>query len=338
MIKELDKFRTQIDQEIEATRTFSELENVRVKWIGRHGKLTLVLRKIGDLPPDERPCVGKAANQIKRELEAKIKSKKRILQEKETEKKIEETTFDITLPPPLPLIGKTHPITKVLGEIVDVFFKMGFQIADGPEIELEYYNFDALNILPDHPARDMHDTFYIKEGLLLRTHTSPVQIRVMESKRPPLRIIVPGKVYRRDADISHSPMFHQIEGLLVGTQTSFADLKGVLTTFVHHVFGGGTKIRFRPSFFPFTEPSAEVDIECIICQGKGCGVCKWGGWLEVLGAGMVDPEVFQQVNYDPEQYVGFAFGLGVERIAMLKYGVDNIRLFFENDLRFLDQF
>ncbi|MBI3599955.1 MAG: phenylalanine--tRNA ligase subunit alpha, partial [Nitrospinae bacterium] len=246
--------------------------------------------------------------------------------------------FDITLPGRLPDIGSIHPLTKVLNEVVDIFIGMGFTIEEGPEIELDYYNFEALNIPKDHPARDMQDTFYITDDVILRTHTSPVQVRTMERRPPPLKIIAPGKVYRCDADITHSPMFHQVEGFMVDKDITFGDLKGMLELFVHQFFGKDIALRFRPSFFPFTEPSAEVDIQCVICKGSGCRVCKGTGWLEILGSGMIDPAVFSYVKYDPEEWTGFAFGMGIERIAMLKYGVDDIRLFFENDLRFLKQF
>jgi phenylalanyl-tRNA synthetase alpha chain len=253
-------------------------------------------------------------------------------------KRLSSETIDVTLPGKYTPVGREHPINKVLREIEDIFVSMGFGIEEGPQVELDYYNFEALNVPKDHPARDMQDTFYITDDVLLRTHTSPVQIRTMEKQKPPLRFIAPGKVYRCDADISHTPMFHQVEGLMVDTDVSFSDLKGVLETFIHRMFSPETPVRFRPSFFPFTEPSAEVDIGCIFCEGKGCQVCKGTGWLEILGAGMVNPRVFEMVGYNPEVYTGFAFGMGVERITMLKYGIDDIRLFFENDLRFLRQF
>ena len=235
-------------------------------------------------------------------------------------------------------IGRKHPITEVCNEIIGIFLGLGFQISEGPEVELDYYNFEALNIPKDHPARDMHDTFYISDEVLLRTHTSPVQIRVMEKQSPPIQIIAPGKAFRCDSDVSHTPMFHQVEGLMVGNNITFGDLKGILTIFVHQMFGDKTRLRFRPSFFPFTEPSAEVDMQCVICRGKGCRVCSFSGWLEILGSGMVDPEVFKIVGYNPNEITGFAFGLGIERVAMLKYGINDIRMFFENDMRFLGQF
>jgi phenylalanyl-tRNA synthetase alpha chain len=260
------------------------------------------------------------------------------LGEEEKQRRLAEERIDVTLPGRRLPIGRKHPLTQVMEEAQRIFENLGFSVAEGPEVELDYYNFEALNFPKDHPARDMQDTFFIDEEVVLRTHTSPVQIRFMEKTSPPVRFICPGKVYRHDADISHSPMFHQIEGVCVDTHITMADLKGVLELFVVQMFGAGTKLRFRPSFFPFTEPSAEVDISCVMCQGKGCRVCSQTGWLEILGSGMIDPNVFNYVNYDSEKYSGYAFGMGVERIAMLKYGIDDIRLFFENDVRFLEQF
>ena len=291
-----------------------------------------------ELAPEDRPAFGRMVNELKSLVERLLEDKEKELKELEKLKKLESERVDITLPGRLPAIGGVHPITLVMEEIVDVFRSMGFQVAEGPEVEDDYHNFEALNIPPDHPARDMQDTFYIKEGILLRTHTSPVQIRVMTKYPLPIRIIAPGKVYRRDFDVSHTPMFHQVEGLLVDRDVTFAELKGTLEEFARRIFGEGTKVRFRPSYFPFTEPSAEMDIGCVICGGEGCRVCKGTGWLEILGCGMVDPEVFRSVGYDVSQVTGYAFGLGVERIAMLKFGIDDIRLFFENDLRFLRQF
>jgi phenylalanyl-tRNA synthetase alpha chain len=339
MEKELKSLRIEVEKEINSATSFDVLEKLRIKYLGRkEGIFTQFLKQMGKLPPDQRPKIGKLINETKDKITQLLNDRKKLLKAKEDAQRLISQKIDITMPGILPKLGKMHPITTMLRQIVDIFTRLGFQIAEGPEVELSYYNFDALNIPIHHPARDMHDTFYISEEVILRTHTSPVQIRVMERQKPPIRIIVPGRVYRRDADISHSPMFHQVEGLLVDESTTFSDLKGVLSTFVHLIFGQETDVRFRPSFFPFTEPSAEVDIECVICGGEGCGVCKYTGWIEVLGAGMVDPEVFKIVNYDSTKYTGFAFGLGVERIAMLKYGIDNIRLFFENDVRFLKQF
>ncbi len=315
----------------------SDIDAIRVKFLGRKGAVTNILKGLGKLSPEERPKVGKLANKVKKTLEQAISAKKKELEEKSPEDRL-ITGFDPTLPGRKRVYGSKHPITQVMNEIASVFIRMGFTIEEGPEIELDYYNFEALNIPPDHPARDMQDTFYIDDKVLLRTHTSPIQVRTMEKRQPPLRIIAPGKVYRCDSDVTHTPMFHQVEGLMVDTDVSFADLKGVLTLFVHEIFDSETSVRFRPSFFPFTEPSAEVDIQCVMCRGKGCRVCSQTGWLEVLGAGMVHPEVFRHVGYDTEKYSGFAFGLGVERIAMLKYGIDDIRLFYDNDIGFLSQF
>jgi phenylalanyl-tRNA synthetase alpha chain len=301
--------------------TEEEANQIRIEVLGRKGKLTLLLRRVRELPPDQRRRAGEQANTVKQELEERIEETLVRLHNETKERVLAEERWDITLPGTRLPRGSLHPITQVMAQV-----------------ELDYYNFEALNIPRDHPARDMHDTFYFSDEVLLRTHTSPVQIRVMESQPPPVQIIAPGPAYRRDSDISHTPMFHQVEGLLVDEGISFAHLKGVLTFFVHEMFGEGTPLRFRPSFFPFTEPSAEVDIGCVICQGKGCRVCVGTGWLEILGSGMVDPEVFRIVGYDPEEVTGFAFGMGIERIAMLKYGINDIRLFFTNDLRFLRQF
>ncbi len=314
-----------------------ELNDLRVKYLGKKGVITLSLKRVGSLSSEERPEFGRQVNEVKKILEEGIKAKKDELKKKASldEKK---DFFDPTLPGERPARGTLHPITQVMDEVISIFTFMGFEVAEGPEIESDYYNFEALNIPKDHPARDMQDTFYITDDIVLRTHTSPVQIRTMEKESPPVRIIAPGKVYRCDSDISHTPMFHQVEGLFVDEGASFAHLKGILKIFVHEVFGRDTALRFRPSFFPFTEPSAEVDVQCVICKGKGCRLCSNSGWLEILGAGMVDPEVFKSVNYDSEKWTGFAFGMGIERIAMLKYGIDDIRLFFENDLRFLKQF
>jgi len=314
-----------------------ELNDLRVKYLGKKGVITLSLKRVGSLSSEERPEFGRQVNEVKKILEEGIKAKKDELKKKASldEKK---DFFDPTLPGERPARGTLHPITQVMDEVISIFTFMGFEVAEGPEIESDYYNFEALNIPKDHPARDMQDTFYITDDIVLRTHTSPVQIRTMEKESPPVRIIAPGKVYRCDSDISHTPMFHQVEGLFVDEGVSFAHLKGILKIFVHEVFGRDAALRFRPSFFPFTEPSAEVDVQCVICKGKGCRLCSNSGWLEILGAGMVDPEVFKSVNYDSEKWTGFAFGMGIERIAMLKYGIDDIRLFFENDLRFLKQF
>lgn len=323
-------------REIQAATNPEELERLRVKYLGRKGALTQILRSLGQLDPDARRRVGREANTVKQGLEEALDQALAAL--KDAARRASAPVIDVTLPGRRHPWGRVHPLTRINQEVCDIFLHLGFETVEGPEVELDYYNFEALNIPPDHPARDMQDTFYFNEKVLLRTHTSPMQIRTMEQRQPPVRVIAPGRVYRRDSDLTHTPMFHQVEGLLVDKGVTFADLKGVLTAFVHEMFGPEVGVRFRPSYFPFTEPSAEVDIECVICRGEGCRVCKTTGWLEVLGSGMVHPAVFEAVGYDPEEYTGFAFGLGIERIAMLKYGIDDIRLFFENDLRFLRQF
>ena len=334
----LEELKDRALKELSELEDLKALKDFKVKFLGKKGEITRLLKGMKDLAPEERPVFGRLINELKAFVEAKIKEKELELKELEKKRRFEKERLDITLPGRPPRIGGLHPLSQVLGEIVDVFKSMGFQIAEGPEIEEDFYNFEALNIPPDHPARDMQDTFYISEKVLLRTHTSPVQIRVMQKYPLPIRIIAPGRVYRRDFDVSHTPMFHQVEGLLVDKRVTFAELKGTLIEFAKRIFGADTKVRFRPSFFPFTEPSAEMDIGCVICKGSGCRVCKGTGWLEILGCGMVDPEVFRSVGLDPSEVTGYAFGLGVERITMLKYGIDDIRLFFENDLRFLSQF
>ena len=324
---------------VAAARTAADFEAVRVTYLGRQGALTQLLRSLGTLPAAERPDVGAAANVAKREIEALIDERLTAAQERERTHARASARPDLTLPGRRPPLGAVHPLKRVEDEIVEVFAGLGFSVVEGPEIESDYLNFEALNIPKDHPARDMQDTFYISESTLLRTHTSPVQIRVMQAQKPPVRVIVPGTVYRRDvADMTHSPVFHQVEGLAVDRNISMGDLKGTLELFAREMFGPKSKIRFRPSFFPFTEPSAEVDVLCFVCGGGGCRMCKQSGWLEILGSGMVHPNVLRNVGYDPEEVTGWAFGMGIERIAMLKYGVDDLRLFFENDLRFLRQF
>jgi len=323
---------------IAAAQTTAELEAVRVTILGRSGELTQLLRSLGSVPAAERPALGAAANAAKAELEAVLEARLVSVGAAERRRRREAERVDLTLPGRRPPRGTVHPLTQVHDEIVSIFAGLGFSVAQGPEIESDYYNFEALNLPRDHPARDMQDTFYFSEDTLLRTHTSPVQIRAMQAQRTPIRIIVPGRVYRRDADITHSPMFTQVEGLAVDRAISMGDLKGTLELFAREMFGPRSRIRFRPSFFPFTEPSAEVDVLCFLCGGDGCRVCKQSGWLEILGCGMVHPQVLRNVNYDPEDVTGWAFGMGIERVAMLKYGIDDIRLFFENDLRFLRQF
>ena len=338
MIESLGHIREEVLASLSKVHTEKEITDIRVKTLGRKGSLTQLLKQLGALPEAERKEIGKRANQIKEALESQIEEALHQLKEREKKEALEKEKVDITLPGRRIPMGKRHPITQTLDEIVQIFSHLGFEVVEGPEVELDYYNFEALNIPKGHPAREMQATFFISEDVVLRTHTSPVQVRTMEKRRPPIRVICPGAVYRCDSDPTHSPMFHQVEGLLVDKGITFADLKGVLTVFVHEMFGEETRLRFRPSFFPFTEPSAEVDIECFICGGKGCGVCSNTGWLEILGSGMVDPAVYQFVNYDPEEVTGFAFGMGIERIAMLKFGINDIRLFFNNDLRFLRQF
>lgn len=338
MISELQKLENDALAELKTAKTEDQFLNLRIKYLGRKGLLTGLLRNIGQVPEAEKPLFGKLCNELKNVLNAKIDEALHQQAARNKEDVLLKERIDVTLPGSGIKCGRIHPVIQVRREICSIFSSFGFSVVEGPEIELDYYNFEALNIPKDHPARDMQDTFYIEDNIVLRTHTSPVQVRVMEKVRPPLRILSPGRVYRRDSDVSHTPMFHQIEGLLVDKGVSFGDLKGILTAFLKKIFGESTTLRFRPSFFPFTEPSAEVDIRCVMCGGKGCRVCGQSGWLEILGSGMVDPAVFQNVNYDYEEYSGFAFGLGLERIAMLKYGISDIRLFFENDIRFLKQF
>ncbi len=335
---ELHALKKAFEEERGAVTSLEDLQKLKAKFLGRKGMVSAHLKKISALPPAQRASFGSALNEIKKILEDEVIELEASLKAEARQKRLETERIDISLPGKRCPFGREHPISQVLTEIEDIFLSMGFDIEDGPEVELDYYNFEALNIPKDHPARDMQDTFYVSEEVVLRTHTSPVQIRVMEKRRPPLRIIAAGKVYRCDADISHTAMFHQVEGLVVDRTITFSDLKGVLELFIHRLFGTDTPVRFRPSYFPFTEPSAEVDIGCIFCAGSGCRVCKTTGWLEILGAGMVNPKVFEMVDYKPNDVTGFAFGLGIERIAMLKYSIDDIRLFYENDYRFLSQF
>ena len=330
--------RDSFHKESESVTSLPELQQLKVKYLGKKGLVTEKLKTLAAIAPEHRPAYGKTVNELKQHIEQEIIRVELLLKQEEYKKSILTEALDVTLPGKYTPFGREHPIHKVLSEITGIFSSMGFEVEEGPEVELDYYNFEALNIPKNHPARDMQDTFYISDEVVLRTHTSPVQIRVMEKRKPPLKIIAPGKVYRCDADISHTPMFHQVEGFMVDTDIAFSDLKGVLQLFIHSMFSAETPVRFRPSYFPFTEPSAEVDIGCIFCSGKGCRVCKQTGWLEILGAGMIHPRVFEYVGYNPEMYTGFAFGMGVERITMLKFGIDDIRLFFENDLRFLRQF
>jgi phenylalanyl-tRNA synthetase alpha chain len=340
MEQELQRIRTAAFRELEQAQDVGAVNEIRVKVLGKKGDLTAVLRGMGAMDPAERPRIGQLVNDLREDFETALNARFELLKEVELNKRLEAEKIDITLPGRVLELGRRHPLTLALDRIKAVFLQMGFDIEEGPEVESDYYNFEALNLPPDHPARDMQDSFYITEQFLLRTHTSPVQVRTMQSKTPnsPIRMIAPGKVYRRDYDATHSPMFQQVEGLVVGPDICFADLKGTLELFCQGIFGDSVKVRFRPSYFPFTEPSAEVDISCVICKGKGCRVCKGTGWLEILGSGMVHPRVLEMSNYDPSQVSGFAFGMGVERIAMLVFGIDDMRLFYENDVRFLRRF
>jgi len=338
MIEKLDELKKQAREELGSVSDEAALQNLKARFLGKKGVITEILKGMKDLSPEERPRMGQLINEAKTFVEELVESRLDSIREEKKNRSLFEERIDVTLPGKGLPVGAKHPVTQVMEEVVSIFERMGFEVAEGPEVETDYYNFEALNIPKNHPARDMQDTFYISDDVVLRTHTSPVQIRVMEKLKPPVKIIAPGRVYRNDSDVSHTPMFHQIEGLLVDEHVTFGDLKGVLTEFVRLVFGEGIGVRFRPSFFPFTEPSAEVDMQCMICGGKGCRVCKDTGWLEILGCGMVDPEVFKSVGYDSSKYSGFAFGMGIERITMLKFGINDIRLFFENDVRFLRQF
>jgi phenylalanyl-tRNA synthetase alpha chain len=331
----IDQIYSEAVQEIDAAATVDTVQLMNTKYLGRKGIITQFLRNISSLPAEERPTAGQKANTVKRQIEVLCNQ---ALERIEKASAATANDIDVSLPGRSEPLGSQHPITQITNEICGIFVRMGFEVVEGPEVESDHYNFEALNIPKNHPARDMQDTFYVSDDIVLRTHTSPTQPRVMEKQPPPVRIIAPGKVYRCDSDLTHTPMFHQVEGLLVDKNVSFGDLKGTLTSFVHQMFDPQTRLRFRPSFFPFTEPSAEVDILCVTCRGKGCRVCSQTGWLEILGSGMVHPAVFENVNYDTERYTGFAFGMGVERIAMLKYRIDDIRKYFDNDIRFLKQF
>ncbi|MBK3333139.1 phenylalanine--tRNA ligase subunit alpha [Persephonella atlantica] len=336
--QEVESLEKEAAELIKNAESLEELGRIRVEFLGKKGKLKNVLKTLGKLSPEERKEIGQVANRIKEEIENLLREREQILKEKALEEELKKDRIDISLPPSWVEVGSAHPVVSTLIEISQIFISMGFSVAEGPEVEKEEYNFDMLNIPKDHPARDMQDTFFLNNGMVLRTHTSPVQIRTMLKHKPPIAVIAPGRVYRKDADPTHSPMFHQIEGLLVDENVTFRDLKGTLKIFLEGIFGKEIGIRFRPSYFPFTEPSAEVDISCTVCGGSGCRVCKGTGWLEILGCGMVDPNVFEAVGIDPEKYTGFAFGLGIERIAMLRYRINDIRLLFENDMRFNHQF
>lgn len=339
MEKQIKKLKAEALSAIDGAESLQALESVRIQYLGKKGEITALLRGMGQVPPEERPTMGRAVNALRDTLEQHMAEKRETLSAIATEKRLQAERIDVTLPGRFMTHGTLHPLTHILNEIKALFIGYGFQVVEGPEVETDYYNFEALNVPKGHPARDMQDTFYLAEELLLRSQTSPVQIRTMEATEPPIRIIAPGKVYRvDDVDATHSPMFQQVEGLLLDEDITFGDLKGILTKFARAFFGEKRGVRFRPSYFPFTEPSAEMDISCMMCDGDGCRVCSHEGWIEILGAGMVHPKVLEMVGYDSEQVDGFAFGMGVERIAMLKYGIDDIRLFYENDQRFLHQF
>nr|BAL52428.1 phenylalanyl-tRNA synthetase alpha chain [uncultured Gammaproteobacteria bacterium]BAL54516.1 phenylalanyl-tRNA synthetase alpha chain [uncultured Gammaproteobacteria bacterium] len=328
----------QAERELAEARSLSALDQIRVRYLGKKGLFTQRLSELGRLSPEERKAAGKVLNEARQIFQRLLEARRGALARAELEARLQAEALDVTLPGRGQGVGGLHPVTLTLRRIEQLFASCGFQVAQGPEIEDDYHNFAALNIPAQHPARAMHDTFYIDQETLLRTHTSPVQIRVMEQGRPPFKVIAPGRVYRCDSDLTHTPMFHQVEGFLVDRGICFADLRGVLDQFLRAFFEQDVRVRFRPSYFPFTEPSAEVDISCVLCSGAGCRVCGQSGWLEVMGCGMIHPKVFQAVGIDPERFTGFAFGLGVERLAMLRYGIDDLRLFFENDLRFLAQF
>jgi phenylalanyl-tRNA synthetase alpha chain len=353
----VESLRKDVQKPLERAKTLEDLSTLRIAWLGRSGKLTLLLKKLGEMPIDKRKIYGKTYNEFKIELDAQLTEREKTLLAVQRSKDLDKDALDPTLPGVPRSYGTIHPLSRVMQDLVEIFRSLGFVVAEGPEIESEFNNFDALNIPADHPARDMHDTFYLnvprqqlalpnmegldtrRESTLLRTHTSPVQVRVMQANPPPIAIVVPGRVYRHEAmDATHLAVFHQLEGLLVDTHVSFADLKGTLSRFAQQFYGPSIRTRFRPSFFPFTEPSAEMDISCFACGGGGCSLCKHSGWIEILGSGMVHPNVFSAVSIDPERYSGFAFGMGIERLAMLKYGITDLRQFYENDLRFLKQF
>jgi phenylalanyl-tRNA synthetase alpha chain len=334
----MEEILAQAQQQLAACATLAELDQIRVHYLGKKGVFTERMKELGKLPPDERREAGQKINQLRDSFQAALEERKQYLEAQALNARLTSETIDISLPGRGQSGGGLHPVTLTLRRIERLFANVGFDVVEGPEIEDDYHNFEALNIPESHPARAMHDTFYFDEHLLLRTHTSPVQVRIMQNQKPPLRVIAPGRVYRCDSDLTHTPMFHQVEGFLVDDNVSFADLKGILYEFLRLFFEKDIEVRFRPSYFPFTEPSAEVDIQCVICGGGGCRVCKQTGWLEVMGCGMIHPKVFGHVGIDSEQWTGFAFGLGVERMTMLRYGINDLRLFFENDLKFLHQF
>lgn len=335
----IEKIRLAAHEALDHAASMKEIDEIRVRFLGKKGEITGVLKQMGKLSAEERPVIGQLANEVRARIEEEITRRVADLKENELKHRLAQERIDVTLPGTVHPLGKRHPISQVLLEVQDIFLGMGFSIAEGPEVETDYYNFEALNLPKNHPARDTQDTFYISENILLRTQTSPVQIRVMEKQKPPIRVIAPGRVYRSDAvDATHSPIFHQIEGLVVDKGVTMADLKGTLEIFVKQLYGPDSVVRFRPHHFPFTEPSAEMDIMCFECHGKGCPLCKGEGWIELLGCGMVHPKVLTGVGIDPEEYSGFAFGMGLERIAMRRYNIKDMRLFYENDVRFLEQF
>ncbi len=339
MKQKIEDIQSKVEQLLAEASDLKALEDIRINYLGKKGELTAVLKGMGSLSAEERPVIGALANKVRTFLEEEIDKKKTELAKIAQNQKLKEEVLDVTMPGKMQEVGKKHPLTQVLETVKSIFIGMGFEIVEGPEVELDYYNFEALNIPKDHPARDTQDTFYINDNIVLRTQTSPMQVRVMEKQQPPIRILSPGRVYRSDAvDATHSPVFHQIEGLVVDKNVTMADLKGTLEMFVKRLYGEDTRVRFRPHHFPFTEPSAEMDMSCFACGGEGCRVCKGEGWIEILGCGMVHPKVLANCGIDPEVYSGFAFGVGLERIVMGKYNVNDLRLFFENDLRFLEQF
>ena len=338
MREELEKIQEEARSSFESVRDSASLENLRLKFLGKKGQLTLIMRSLGQLSAEERPTAGQMINKVRQELSERMDALAASIAQREKEEKLKAEAIDVTLPVKTPKVGAAHPISLVLDEVLDVFTGMGFEVVQGPEVEFDLYNFELLNVPKNHPARDAQDTFYIDDNVVLRSQTSPVQARVMTTRKPPIRIVCPGRVYRADeVDATHSPVFHQLEGLVVAEDVTMADLKGTLDAFAKRLYGDDITTRFRPSFFPFTEPSAEVDLTCMACHGKGCRVCKGTGWIEVLGSGMVNPKVLEMCGIDSRKYSGFAFGVGLERIAMLRYGITDMRLLYEGDVRFLSQ-
>lgn len=339
MKDKLEQIKHSAVNSIDKAETLSEIEELRIQYLGKKGELTALLRQMKDLTPEERPVVGQLVNVVREEIENKLITKKELLEAARQNEKLKEEIIDITMPGKKPVLGHIHPLTQTLEEIQRIFLGMGYEIVDGREVETAYYNFDALNLGKEHPARDEQDTFYITDDIVLRTATSPVQVHTMEAKKPPIRMIAPGRVYRSDeVDATHSPVFHQIEGLVIDKDITFGDLKGALAEFAKALYGDKVEVKFRPHYFPFTEPSAEADVSCVMCHGTGCSICKGTGWIEVLGCGMVHPKVLEMAGIDPNEYQGFAFGMGLERLTMLKYNITDLRLFYENDIRFLSQF